>query len=78
MGLDWNDFLLEVGGTDHFARFITEKTKTLLVSNINSSIIAIKNKTRLSYYNVTTRLVDLVGLFWLKQNLVDVRWGCVN
>ena len=27
--------------------------------------------TRLSYYNVTTRLVDLVGLSWLKQNLVE-------
>ena len=23
--------------------------------------------TRLSYYNVTTRLVDLVGLSWLKK-----------
>ena len=28
-------------------------------------------RTRLSYYNVTTRLVDLVGLSWLKQNLVE-------
>ena len=26
-------------------------------------------RTRLSYYNVTTRLVDLVGLCWFKQNL---------
>ena len=28
------------------------------------------SSTRLSYYNVATRLVDLVGLCWLKQNLV--------
>ena len=26
--------------------------------------------TRLSYCNVKTRLVDLVGLFWLKQMLM--------
>ena len=26
---------------------------------------------RLSYYNVTTRLVDLVGLCWFKQNLTE-------
>ena len=30
-----------------------------------------KWKTRLSYYNVTTRLVDLVGLCWMKQILVE-------
>ena len=27
--------------------------------------------TRFSYYNVTTRLVDLVGLCGLKQNMLD-------
>ena len=27
--------------------------------------------TRLSYYNVTTRLVDLVGLCWFKRNLAQ-------
>ena len=27
--------------------------------------------TSLSYYNVTTRLVDLIGLSWLKQYLVE-------
>ena len=27
--------------------------------------------TRLSYYNVTTKLVDLVGLRWFKQNLAQ-------
>ena len=27
--------------------------------------------TRLSYYNVTTRLVDLVGLCWFKPNLSE-------
>ena len=31
----------------------------------------LKNKTRLSYYNVTTSLVDLVGLCWFKQNLAQ-------
>ena len=31
----------------------------------------IKCQTRFRYYNVKTRLVDLVVLFWLKQNLVD-------
>ena len=31
---------------------------------------AIINETRLSYYNVTTRFVDFVGLCQLKQNLV--------
>ena len=30
-----------------------------------------KYLTRLSYYNVTTRLVDLVGLCWLKKNVVE-------
>ena len=29
------------------------------------------NFTRLSYYNVTTRLVDLVGLCWFKQNVAE-------
>ena len=28
-------------------------------------------ETRLSYYDVTTKLVDLVGLCWLKLNLVE-------
>ena len=27
--------------------------------------------TRLSYYNVTTRLVDLVGLCWFYKNLTE-------
>ena len=27
--------------------------------------------TSLSFYKVKTRLFDLVGLFWLKQNLVE-------
>ena len=27
--------------------------------------------TRLSYYNFRTRLVDLVGLCWLKHNLLE-------
>ena len=35
------------------------------------TLIVLLNKTKLSYYNVTTRLVDLVGFCWLKQNLVD-------
>ena len=30
-----------------------------------------KYKLRLSYYNVATRLVDLVGLCWFKQNLAE-------
>ena len=36
-------------------------------------------KTRLSYYNVIARLVDLIGLCWLKHNLVGkyVRSGFV-
>ena len=28
-------------------------------------------KTRLSYYNVTTRLVDLVGFCWFYKNLTE-------
>ena len=28
-------------------------------------------KTRTIYYNIKTRLVGLVGLFWLKPNLVE-------
>ena len=31
----------------------------------------ISDVDRLSYYNVTTRLVDLVGLCWFKQNLTE-------
>ena len=38
---------------------------------------AVVSKTRLSYYNFTTRWVDLVGLFWLKQNLVETSWGAM-
>ena len=34
-------------------------------------LLMILIKVRLSYYNVTTRLVDLFGLSWLRQNLVD-------
>ena len=39
----------------------------------------ISYKTRLSYYNVTTRLVDLIGLCWLKQYLMEkyVRLGFI-
>ena len=33
--------------------------------------LALLIETRLSHYNVTTRLVDLVGLCWFKQNLVE-------
>ena len=36
-----------------------------IFDDVECFIITIK-----SYYNVTTRLVDLVGLCWLKQNLV--------
>ena len=36
----------------------------------NTRVSFLKDITRLSYYNVTTRLVDLVGLCWFKQNLV--------
>ena len=43
---------------DKYVAFETFKKKNEEVMNI----------TRLSYYNVTTRLVDLVGLCWLKQN----------
>ena len=35
-------------------------------------------RTRLSYYNVTTRLVDLVVLCWLKQNLVEKNMLCYH
>ena len=35
------------------------------------SLHVLEIKTRLSYYNVKTRLFDLVGLCWLKQNLVE-------
>ena len=28
-------------------------------------------QTRLTYYDVKTRLADLLGLCWLEQNLVD-------
>ena len=35
--------------------------------------------TRWSYYNVNTRLVDLVKLFWLKLNvLIDIVLGFEN
>ena len=31
-------------------------------------ILPCKRKIRLSYYNVTTRLVDLIGLCWFLKN----------
>ena len=38
------------------------------LTSVLSFVMEIYIYTRLSYYNVTTRLVDLVGLSWLKQN----------
>ena len=42
---------------------------------INKLILKTRNQTRLSYYNVTTRFVDLVGLCYLKQNVVAIYAG---
>ena len=39
----------------------------------NLDPLTTKQKTRLSYYNVTTSLADLVG-GWLKQNLSQQIW----
>ena len=40
------------------------------LGKIQKMYVMFESVTRLSYYNVTTRLVDLVGLCQLKQNLV--------
>ena len=44
--------------------------KQLKTVNENS-VSELYKITRLSYYNVTTRFVDLVGVCWFKQNLAE-------
>ena len=51
----WSYEIGTVGGTFKQYEYIFQQHKT----------------TRLSSYNVTTRLVDLVGLCWFRQNLVE-------
>ena len=48
----------------HLVWFSSEPT---LIGTKSNNI----NKTRLSYYYVTTRLVYLVGLCWFKQNVAE-------
>ena len=38
---------------------------------VETKFISTNMLTRLSYYNVTTRLVDLVGLCWFYKNLTE-------
>ena len=41
-------------------------------------MIPLSYKTSLSYYTVKARLVDLVGICWLKLNLIENNMlGCV-
>ena len=47
----------------------TDKKVEKLLERIPKGLRALLKDTRLSYYNVTTGLVDLVGLRWFKLML---------
>ena len=60
----------------HFSKLLNPETVSnkvesganYLLFNVVKCFYTTLNNTRLSYYNVTTRLVDLVGLCCFKQN----------
>ena len=54
-----------------FYKILVVKTLFHQTLQVTEGFFLFLSLNRLSYYNVTTRLVDLVGLCWLKQNLVE-------
>ena len=56
-----------------FYKILVLKTLFYQTLQVTEGFFLFLSLNRLSYYNVTTMLVDLVGLCWLKQNLVEKR-----
>ena len=60
--------LVENDKMDEMVEMVEMVVMVEIVENVGRVEIGVLYKTRFSYYNVTTRLVDFVGLCWFKQN----------
>ena len=60
----WNHFFYKIHNKFSSTIFLAHSFTVLILQLCSFTW---QSETRLSYYNVKTKLVDLVGLCWLKQ-----------